>query len=326
MPFIAALALAALGAAAPSPDADLARYAKPAEMIDIGGRRIDLRCSGTGSPTVLLEAGAKADSLAWIRVQPLIAKTRRVCSYDRAGYGFSDEGPLPRDVDADAADLDALLRAAHVGMPIVLVGHSLGSNIVRRYAERHPRDVAGIVLVDPWPQHISEFSPEWVKTDNEMRAGMLAFASKCAKAAEADQLARPPRGLEQCIRAGDPAYPEALNAAIHAQKEKPAFWRTLISESQANIELFEEPVSPKESHGAIPLIVLTADNTFDDAPPEGKKALEAARQETHKRLAATSTRGERRWIAHSTHEMPTDQPQAIAAAVADVVRASKAAK
>ena len=86
--------------------------------------------------------------------------------------------------------------------------------------------------------------------------------------------------------------------------------------------VFEEPIAPKESHGAIPLIVLTADSTFDDAPPDGKKALEAARQKTHKLLVATSTRGERRWVAQSTHDMQLDQPAAVATAVADVIKMS----
>ena len=77
-----------------------AAYAKPAELVDIGARTLNLRCSGSGSPTVVLEAGANADSLAWAAVQPLIAQNTKVCSYDRAGYGFSGEGPQPRDVDS----------------------------------------------------------------------------------------------------------------------------------------------------------------------------------------------------------------------------------
>jgi len=329
MPFVAAIMIAfvvssaaAADSAVPQPDSSLAAYAKPGELVDIGGRKLNLRCSGSGSPVVVLESGANADSLTWALAQPLIAKSTRVCSYDRAGYGFSDEGPQPRSVDADAADLDALIRAAHLKTPVVVVGHSLGTNIVRRYADRHAANVAGIVLVDPWPQHISEFSSEWVKTDNEMRAGMIAFASQCAKGAEKGELAKPTKDLEKCIRPGDPHYPDALNAAIHAHKEKPAFWHTLISESQSNMVVFEEPIAPKESHGAIPLIVLTADSTFDDAPPDGKKALEGARQKTHKLLVATSTRGERRWVAQSTHDMQLDQPAAVATAVVDVIKMS----
>ncbi|HKE48703.1 MAG TPA: alpha/beta hydrolase [Rhodanobacteraceae bacterium] len=302
-----------------APDPALDAYAKPGQRVDIGGRKLNLRCSGSGAPAVLLESGASADSLAWYLVQPRIAKTNKVCSYDRAGFGFSDDGPLPRDVDANAADLHALIHAAHIELPVVLVGHSLGTNIVRRYADKYAAGLAGLVLVDPPPQHISEFSADFVKADREMHEKVIAFATMCEKAASAGQLARPTGDAAQCIRPPNPAYPDALNAAIHAQKEKPPFWHTLISEFQTNLVLFEQPVSPKENHGALPLVVLTAANAFDDAPPEGKSAMASAQAKTHKLIVATSTRGEKRWIASSSHDMQLDQPDAIVTAVANVV-------
>jgi pimeloyl-ACP methyl ester carboxylesterase len=268
----------------------------------------------------MLESGATADSLAWHKVQPSIAKSTKVCAYDRAGFGFSDEGPLPRDLEADAKDLHALIHAAKVPIPVVLVGHSLGTNIVRRYADRYPADVAAIVLVDPPPQRVSEFSKDWVRTDNEMHEKVVAFAKMCAKAASAGELAKPAGDAAQCIRAPDPRYPDALNAAIQAQKQKPPFWHTLISEFETNMTIFEEPVSPKESHGATPLIVLVADGSFADAPPDGKTAMEAAQQKTNKLILATSTRSERRRIANSSHDIELDQPEAIVAAVADAIK------
>ena len=305
---------------APNPNPALIAYASPATRVDIGGRKLNLRCTGSGAPTVILESGANADSLTWFKVQPLLAQSTMVCSYDRAGYGFSDEGPLPRDIAADAEDLYALVHAAHMALPVILVGHSLGTNIVRRYADKHPADIAGLVLVDPPPQRISDFSADWVTTDNEMHEKVIAFATQCEKAASAGELRKPAGELDKCIRPPDPNYPDALNAAIHALKEKPPFWHTLISEFQTNMTLFEQPVSPEESHGEMPLIVLSADSTFAGAPPEGKSAMESAQQKTHKLIVATSTRGERRWIANSSHDMQFDQPQAIVAAVADLIK------
>jgi pimeloyl-ACP methyl ester carboxylesterase len=308
-------------AAEPVPDPSLAIYATPATLIDIGGaRKLNLRCSGEGTPVVLLESGATADSLAWYKVQPSIAKSTKVCAYDRAGFGFSNDGPLPRDLDADAKDLNALIHAAKIATPVVLVGHSLGTNIVRRFAEKFPAEVGGIVLVDPPPQRISEFSKEWVKTDNAMHENVIAFAKMCGKAASAGELAKPAGDAAKCIRPPDPGYPDALNAAIHAQKQKPPFWHTLISEFETNMTIFEEPVSPKESHGATPLIVLVADGSFADAPPDGKSAMEAAQQKTNRLILATSTRSERRLVANSSHDMQLDQPDAIVAAVADVIK------
>ena len=324
--FLAGASIAEETKSPPSPDPALEAYAKPGQLVDVGGRKLNLRCSGSGTPTVILESGASADSLTWFIVQPSIAKTTRVCSYDRAGFGFSDDGPLPRDVDANAADLHALIHAAHIELPVVLVGHSLGTNIVRRYADRHASDLAGIVLVDPPPQHVSEFSADFVKADREMHEKVIAFATTCEKAASAGQLAKPTGDAAQCIRPPNPAYPTALNAAIHAQKEKPPFWHTLISEFQTNLTLFEQPVSPQENHGTLPLIVLTAANAFDDAPPEVKSAMVSAQAKTQKLIVATSTRGEKRWIADSSHDMQFDQPDAIVTAVADVIKEAGKAK
>ena len=309
---------------APKVDPALVVYAKPGELVDIGGRKLNLRCSGSGSPVVLLEAGALTDSITWRAAQPLVAKETKTCSYDRAGYGFSDEGPAPRDIDADAADLNALIRAAKIPLPVILVGHSLGTNIVRRFADKHASEVAGIVLVDPPPQHTSEFSAEWVRADREGSEQRIAFATECAKAAGEGKLTKPDGPLAGCIRAPDPRYPEALNAAIRAQKEKPPFWHTLISEMQANIALFEQPVSAQESHGKIPLIVLSASDPFEGAPPEGKQAMESARAKTQKAIAAMSTAGKLVKVPKSSHDIQLDQPEAVAKAVGVVIAAARA--
>jgi pimeloyl-ACP methyl ester carboxylesterase len=268
----------------------------------------------------MLESGATADSMAWYKVQPAIAKATKVCAYDRAGFAFSSDGPLPRDLDADAKDLNALIHAAKITTPVILVGHSLGTNIVRRYASKYPADVSAIVLADPPPQRISDFSKEWVKTDHAMHENVIAFAKMCEKAATAGGLAKPAGDAAKCIRPPDPRYPDALNAAIHAQKQQLPFWHTLISEFETNMTIFEEPVSPKESHGATPLIVLVADSSFADAPPDGKSAMEAAQQKTNQAILATSTHSERRVIANSSHDMQFDQPDAIVTAVADVIK------
>ncbi|OOG40795.1 alpha/beta hydrolase [Rhodanobacter sp. C05] len=305
----------------PKPDVAPDIYAKPARLIPIGeGRRLNLRCTGNGSPTVMLESGMGADSLAWFKVQPQVAQHHRVCSYDRAGDGFSDAGPMPRNIDAEVADLHALIQAAAIRTPLVLVGHSLGSNIVRRYADKHPDDVAGMVLVDPPPQHIAEFSPAWVKTDDEMRMQGLAVYRQCEKGAENGQLASPPPALQGCLRGPSPAYSTTLNAAIRAYHSRPAFWQTMISMTQTNGELFKQPVSPQEHHGAMPLIVLTADETFAGATPADRKVLEAARERTHELIAAASTRGERITVTHSTHDMQVDRPDAVIDAIDKVIR------
>ncbi len=107
-----------------------------------------LNCTGSGSPTLILDSGLGSDALIWGRVQPHLAETTRVCSYDRAGYGWSDTQPGPRDADHIAADLHQLLQTAGVHGPLVLMGHSIAGLYIRDYAARYPHDVAGLIFVD----------------------------------------------------------------------------------------------------------------------------------------------------------------------------------
>ena len=135
------------------PTTSLEPYGRPQQLVDIGGRRLNLYCLGQGSPTVILEGGLEASTIAWRKVHAELAKSTRVCAYDRAGYGFSDPGPLPRDTRSLAEDLAALMKAARLQPPYVLVGASLGGGIVRLYADTHWAVVGGMVLVDPHTEH-----------------------------------------------------------------------------------------------------------------------------------------------------------------------------
>ena len=125
------------------------RYPPPGRLVDIGGRRLHFVESGEGSPVVILEAGIAASSLSWSLVQPHAAKFAHVCSYDRAGLGWSDRYREPPTSERSIQDLRALLTATGVSAPYVLVGHSYGALLVRAYAARYPDSVAGLVLVDP---------------------------------------------------------------------------------------------------------------------------------------------------------------------------------
>jgi pimeloyl-ACP methyl ester carboxylesterase len=297
-------------------------YARPATLVTVApGRQLNLRCAGHGAPTVVLEAGSHADSSTWFRVQPLLASFTRVCAYDRAGYGFSDAGPLPRTLDADVRDLHALIQRAGIATPVVLVGHSLGSNIARRYAELHAADVAAMVLVDPPAQDIAAFAPVWQRDESELNKQRFAFIRACEAAAETGTLAnKPPPGTERCLAGDDPLADARVNAATRAWKSRPGFWRTLLSELQDNATVFADPVSDRESHGAMPLLVLSASDTYADAPAKVRSALEAARAKTQARIAATSSRGRLIHVQHTSHDIQLDQPGAVVGAARQVLR------
>jgi pimeloyl-ACP methyl ester carboxylesterase len=120
----------------------------PSGMVDVGGYELFYQCSGQGSPTVILESGMGSDSSFWARVIAGVAKTTRVCAYDRANLGRSDEALTPRTFQDAARDLHARLGNARIGGPYILVGHSLGGELVHIFADQYPEEVAGIVLVD----------------------------------------------------------------------------------------------------------------------------------------------------------------------------------
>ena len=302
-------------------------YAQAGSLIDLGqGRQLNLRCSGQGKQTVILEAGSHADTTTWFKLQPLIATFAKVCSYDRAGYGFSSEGPMPRNLDADVSDLHDLIDRAGITTPVILVGHSLGSNIARRYAQMHASDVSGMVLIDPPAQDVAAFAPDWSKDEEAMNTHRFDFIRQCLTGAEKHQLASPPAELQRCTAAPNPLASEKVNAAIAAYKYKPAFWRTLLSELQDNAVVYTKPVSPTETVGLLPLIVLAASDAMADAPPDVRKALEAATEKTQTQIAAISSRGERQVVANSSHDMQLDQPEAIAKAVVKVLKETGAAE
>jgi pimeloyl-ACP methyl ester carboxylesterase len=143
------LALAGARYESASEAADARAYPPPGRMVDVGGHRLHINCVGTGSPTVVIDAGWGDWSTTWSSwVQPGVAGSTRVCTYDRAGYGYSEPGPLPRTADRIARELHTLLRRADVPGPYVIVGHSLGGAHARVFAHEYPADVVGVVLID----------------------------------------------------------------------------------------------------------------------------------------------------------------------------------
>ncbi len=134
---LAVLAMPAFGAGTP-----------PGKLIDVGGLRLHIYCVGSGSPTIVLESGLAGFSLEWYPLEEKLGHYQRVCSYDRAGYGWSDYSPLPRTADRLAEELHALLTLAGEGPPYILAGHSFGGYIVQDFSRRYPREVQGLVLID----------------------------------------------------------------------------------------------------------------------------------------------------------------------------------
>jgi pimeloyl-ACP methyl ester carboxylesterase len=170
-PVLAALFVAAIGGGyeriGASIEAPLS--AMRGQLVDVGQHRLHLRCSGSGGPTVVLEPGAGGMSSVmqgWIA--PAVARETRVCVYDRAGRGWSDDAASPQDGAQIATDLHTLLHRAHVPGPYVLAGHSFGGLYMMSFAAQYPEDVAGMVLVDSTAPASGEVSPQRAGTYNAM--------------------------------------------------------------------------------------------------------------------------------------------------------------
>jgi pimeloyl-ACP methyl ester carboxylesterase len=213
---------------------DRRRYPAPGRLVDVGGYRLHVYCTGSGAPTVILDALFPGTVSNWAWVQPELAKTTLVCAYDRAGLGWSDRGPEPRDAQHHAAELHTLLTAAAIPGPYVLVGHSWGGLVVRAYADRHPDQVAGMVLIeasdpDAW-RRLGK--PEGVGVDHKMLvvapylARIGAFRSGLIASYTTDpDLPSPQREQLQAffytvkslqtIRDVDSAFPAALEQVRH---------------------------------------------------------------------------------------------------------------
>ena len=123
-------------------------FSAPGKLVDIGGFRLHIHCVGEGAPTVIFDSGVGGFSLEWARVQNALARRTRVCTYDRAGYGWSDPGPLPRTSERITGELHTLLATAGVPGPYILAGHSFGGYNAQLFARHYPDETAGLVLID----------------------------------------------------------------------------------------------------------------------------------------------------------------------------------
>lgn len=285
----------------------------PGQLIDIDGVRLHLHCSGQGSPTVILEAGTgPAASMAWTEVQPSVAEFTQVCSYDRAGLMWSDRGSKPRDAEQITADLRALLSAAAVRPPYVLVGHSIGGVYIRVFLDRFPDEVVGLVFVDAsHPDQSQRFPPELAQ-----RARVPGRARFIGPVLAQTGVLRVRGGVG--LRQLPPDVASIVNAYL--PRSVPA----LLAESEAQ----DASMSQAREAGALdslPLVVLTAGRDPDVFPPGVAPALRAQFQplwmELQKELATLSSNADHRVIEDSGHFIQFDAPEVVTNAARDVVTA-----
>jgi pimeloyl-ACP methyl ester carboxylesterase len=307
----AAILLAAAGALYQSVSAssDRLAYPMPGQLVNIGGYRLHINCTGQGSPTVILDSGLGDTYLSWHKVQPQIAQFARVCSYDRAGFGYSDSSPRPRTSKVFTDELHRLLLKSGITGPLILVGHSLGGFDVRLYASLYRDEVAGMVLVDSshpeqqkrLPPELNDFDATWVR-EQELFEFTMPFGI--------------PRLLGFC---GDDPDVRAAECNFHSVREAVAELKA-VSESAAQ--------AATGSLGGIPLVVLSHDPDVPqpDLPEDLFKPTNDAWQQMQQELAHLSTRGTQLIAKNSGHYIQLDRPDLVIEAIRTVVDQARQAQ
>jgi pimeloyl-ACP methyl ester carboxylesterase len=271
-----------------------------------------LWCTGAGSPTVILEAGAGSSSIAWWKVQPDVSRFTRVCSYDRAGLGWSEKKPGPRSSLRIAGELHALLAAAQEAPPYVMVGHSLGGPRTMIFAKRFRGEVAGFVWVDAvHPDQSARFSPALDSVLRAEHTRPIPWLTLLSETGVVRLLIRQersrllPDSVDEGMRAlGPQSLPEALREFNELDET--------LEEARAI-----------GSFGHVPIVVLTADTLLG----AGGMQWQLAREFNEKRfdldedMATWSDNSDHRVVEGSGHFIQVQRPDAVVAAVQDVVTA-----
>jgi pimeloyl-ACP methyl ester carboxylesterase len=280
--------------------ADAKAYPQPGELVDVGGYRLHVNCTGTGSPTVIIEAGLGDWSTSWGGyVQPEVSKTTRVCTYDRAGMAWSDAGPLPRDAAQFAKELHTLLQNANIPGPYVMVGHSLGGLAVRVFVHDYSSEVAGVVLIESMnPKQLTQ-SPTEVQSQSNSQPQPFSLQAELARFGVARLLVKLP-GIAPSLPPNEEAY--------YPLYVRPGYFQATANESQGMPAAGSQAAAVK-TFGDLPLIVLTA--KLNDIPgwPEWQTEL-----------LQLSSNSWQLFAENSGHNIQADEPEAAVAVILQMVR------
>jgi len=275
--------------------ADAKAYPPPGQMMDVGGYRLHINCTGEGSPTVVIESGWGDFSAAWGWVQPEGARTTRVCTYDRAGMGWSESSPQPRTAREFAKELHTLLAKANEPGPYVLVGHSLGGYTLLVYAHDYPAEVSGLVLIDAQDLPASDGAAP----KPAPKPGRNSLPSLMARIGVVRLLAGPLDAIKN--------LPDGDKQAYTAYAVAPRSAQTFLDEGMGMSEGGAQ-ARAVTTLGALPLIVLSRGKDQD--------AKHTAAQAD---LLQLSTNSQQFFADQSGHSIHIDQPEAAVAAIVKMV-------
>ncbi|NJN81926.1 MAG: alpha/beta hydrolase [Caldilineaceae bacterium] len=261
-----------------SANSDEANFLPPGKLVDVGGYKLQIYCIGEGSPTVILDSAADMFSSDWAWIQPEIAKNTQVCSYDRAGMGWSDSSPKSRDAKQVVIELHSLLTNAGITGPYVLVGHSVAGLYVRLYASQYSDEVVGMVLIDPGHPDMDQKIPE-LQTQNANDANLVRTIQTLSYF-----------GLPRLLAIGkNNAYglPAQQAAEVNAFVSRPQHWATLSDLMKSTSATYDE-VRATGTLGDMPLVVISANTAWftKGAPTDNARTI---LNTLHDKIAQLST-------------------------------------
>jgi pimeloyl-ACP methyl ester carboxylesterase len=289
---------------------DETRYPPPGELLDIGGYQLHLHCTGErgpDQPLVVIEAGSGSSSIDWVLVQPEIAKFARICTYDRAGLGWSDPGPAPRSSQGYADEMGALLEKAGEEPPYLLVAHSLGGHTVRIYTDEHPEDVVGLVLVDARPPTVAFPS----RPMGARQLMMWEFLARCGFFRLIGQ---------QMVKSETPTMAEAIpDYPVPIAFDAEYFRTTRIQD--LTIPESDQRTAETGPFGDLPLVVIARDYDFviPFLTAEEAKAAEETWRAAQEDMVNLSTNNQFFVAEGSGHNIPIDNPEIIVNAVKEML-------
>jgi|HubBroStandDraft_1064217.scaffolds.fasta_scaffold14753_4 pimeloyl-ACP methyl ester carboxylesterase len=279
---------------------DARRFPQEGRSVNVGGFRLNIHCTGEGSPAVILDSGLGIPAMGWDLVQPDVEKFTRVCSYDRAGYGWSDPGPLPRTSQQIAKELHTLLQNAGVPPPYIMVGHSFGGFNVRVYNGLYANEVAGMVLVDSSQEDENPPLPASMTADERKEQAETLLLARLYPALFH-------LGVARWYLARDPTpLPEHLDSGLRYLILRPKHFRAMVDEGLSFDGDSREQVRESGNLGDKPLIVLTAG------------VSRPGHADLQRRLCRLSTHGQQIIVEKSAHLIPFEQPTTVTNAIRSV--------
>jgi pimeloyl-ACP methyl ester carboxylesterase len=299
---------------------DESKYPPPGKLVDVGSYKLHLNCMGEGSPTVVMDYGLGGLSPLWSLVQPEVAKFARVCTYDRAGYAWSESSPTPRTSQNMVQELYTLLKNAKIPSPYVLVGHSLGGLNLSLFASQYPEEVAGLVLVDAVPPDVYDhLDPEFADSMNETgrmfgflslisRLGLLRFLLQIKGTSAAPDFVRKlPTEVQQVILA----------------KFLPKTFATAIAENSL-MATSAKQVQHTNFDPELPLVVLShSKNMFTSLGRTKSDRAEQMWQKLQAELVNLSNQGKLIIAEGSSHDIHLDKPELVVNAIRQVIEKTK---